>query len=545
MSDSSQSHTNFKVSPIKIVESREGPYSFAAQIIFFFILIAIVGLGIFLRCKGVSTLSLWLDETHVANALSSGGGFDKYFKPPIAHRPLLYLMLSEILLNIHNTELFARLTSIIPSLLTLLLIVPLSLKVFTNRASVIASVFLLAVNPYLIDTSKDFKPYAMEHFICLLMLYFVVSWWKEGQPKYIYYYCLAAIISPMLGHPFIFVIPSFSLVLIYELYSSKAGHLKWLVLGATVIAVSWYVGIYYFGIRHLDTSKVTTFDENLFQWNGLGQALTWGGGHIWSMFTKFFPGKNFVGYDVVFDAIVKVFVSVGMVAVLIKSILSKEWKLLAVIFLTLLLSFAVSVLFAWPFGVARTNIYYISYIAFIVIYGIDYLLSNIENKYLHHIIILILLIFMFPYDTSFYNYKHEIYWTPAEEFSKCTDCLIKYIDETNYNNDHTDKPLIIFNAAADSQFKYYTEHHSLLSQRYKSFFSKFDVKFLKSRDQNVINKSIADYLTKNDSVFFMFSHYQPQEIQSLLSMIYSPYVRINMEQHFPQASLVNVSFRRR
>lgn len=516
--------------------------------LFVTILVAIVGLGVILRLKGVATLSLWLDETLVDNALSSGGGVAKYFRHPMVQRPLLYLMLSEGLLAIRNTELFARLTSLLPSILALLLIGPLSLRIFKNRAVVILSVFLLAVNPYLINAAKEFKPYALEHFLTLLMLFFVLCWQQEREKRYLYAYCVTALFAPLLGNPFLFVIPSFSLLMLTTLPTSPSTSLKWSVLAATLAGMGWYVGLYFLVLRHLDTSHVTTFEENLYPGGGIWQGITWVSHHLWTMLATFVPGRNFLGYDSMVTAVTTVLSGAGLLFFGVRVVLKREWSWLPLLLLPILLSAVVSILFQWPFGVARTNIYAISLLIFLTLIGIEYFLGAFNNKPLHYAIVSLLCLMMFPYHPNFYDYKQDYYWTPSEEFVPAVTALINSYNSTNPPPPAAGiqpKPLLVLNYSAESQFTYYTKHHSTLAARYRSFFSAFDIKFIQSRDGNEVGKFIAQELTRNESVYFLFSHFQPQEIRSLLAIVNSQYVTKIFEHNFPQAYLVQASFQRR
>ncbi|MEM7678731.1 MAG: hypothetical protein AAF449_22345, partial [Myxococcota bacterium] len=176
-----------------------------------FIFLLLIGLGAYLRLLGANNLSLWVDEAIVVDRLAARNDLHLYFDHPLWHRPFLYLLVHDFIIEVYNSELAVRSLALMCGIATPVAIVAYGLRAGWSRRVTAFTALLAAVNPYLINLSKDFKPYAIEAFISVAVLAAFAVYRRDrpdergGRRLKWWILILTAPLLPLFGYPALFV----------------------------------------------------------------------------------------------------------------------------------------------------------------------------------------------------------------------------------------------------------------------------------------------------------------------------------------------------
>ena len=494
--------------------------------------------GAYFRYSGTNS-SFWVDEVRIANIISNHEGFHKYLEYPANHRPLLYMLVCDMLSSIYNSEFSLRLTSLVPGILALVVAFFLSIILFRNILISLLFVFFLAVNPYLINLSKEFKPYILEFFLCLYLTYLPIFWLKKREIRAVYLYCLSIAPSVLLGYPCIFVIPCTSLVLCFDLYKQNYKKMLWVVALSTTFAFILFSLQYIFVSSRCPTVQFADWEKFFYKGGFTSEMFVWGGRHFKEMLFELTPGHIFLTFFSKQAFSIKIILALGVLLSLVRLTLKKEWQLGAIIWGPVLLTFVVSLTGKWPFGVIRTSGYLIVFLVAIVLLGWDYFFEKIDNRLSCLVFFFMLVIFQFPSQMDYYNHRQGNYWTPDEDFTSAADLLMLEFDNfANVNNSKSKS--IISNNLSRYAYQYYTIFHSSLSKKYGQFFNGKEICFLLPPENEQFKKQIKDQigkkLTEEGAVWILFYHYSTGEIENLRSVIENNIYVIH-EKHLAGASI--------
>lgn len=138
---------------------------------------------------------LWLDESWRAIMISSGPfTFEKNVYAGIT--PVGYFYLEQIFIKLFsNTEMVLRL----PSFLSGMLLIPLfwlaGKKLEPNTLLPSLFALLIALNPTLIQYSKELKPYIIECLVHGIIIYLAIRTWKENNHQTLTWINFAALVG--------------------------------------------------------------------------------------------------------------------------------------------------------------------------------------------------------------------------------------------------------------------------------------------------------------------------------------------------------------
>lgn len=140
-------------------------------------ILLIILLAIVLRLVNLNQ-SFWLDEA--AQMIESSRSFREQIDISADFHPPLYHFLLHFWIKFGNSEIFARLPSVLIGVISVYLIYGLALKLNLKKAALPAAL-LLAVSPYHIYYSQEVRPYMLFAFLSLLSTFF---WLKPDWKKY-------------------------------------------------------------------------------------------------------------------------------------------------------------------------------------------------------------------------------------------------------------------------------------------------------------------------------------------------------------------------
>lgn len=204
---------------------------------------AFVALGAAARlCRYLLRFPLWEDEAFLAYNLMNRG-FAELLQPLdyIQAAPLGYLWLQRAIIDCCGfTEYSLRLTALAAGLLSLLIFRRLAVLVLPNPARLLA-VAVFAVSYPMIRYSAEAKPYGIDLFLCLCLLWLFAEWRQAPQRRaWLWALLLAVSLAPFVSFPTVFVGGAISLAWLAMLWRSRPFERRatasWLAFNALMAA---------------------------------------------------------------------------------------------------------------------------------------------------------------------------------------------------------------------------------------------------------------------------------------------------------------------
>jgi hypothetical protein len=335
------------------------------------IAIAIVAIGSSVRLIGVGSMSLWADEAVIANIVSVGR-ISTYASYPASNRPIGYLLVSGWLAGLHNAEWTLRSTSFVPSIAALILFAPICLGLFRSKALALTALASFAFNAWSITYAKDFKPYALEQLVSVGFLGLYLSWRRTGSRLRLAGLGLLAALAPLFSHTAILLSPCYALaVLLAPRSASDRGARRWMLAGvglSCIVAVVQYVLVG----SNTPPELFTTASPSYFRYEGAVAAILWTFERWARMVVDFGP----IGLEPPNLATPAGFgtaaVYLGGSALCLRSIVRRrDLQLFLLLVAPLMGTAALALVFPWPFGPERVNLFLIPLVTLMAFLGWD------------------------------------------------------------------------------------------------------------------------------------------------------------------------------
>jgi len=390
------------------------------HLFFYFFIFIILAFGITFRTWGVlpESLDLWADEAWWAAKLADRGVFDLGF------RPIGYMWLCKQLSGFENQELMLRLPSLISSTGFLVCIFLCAKTLLKNHLIIIFCVFLAAFHPKLIVFAKEFKPYSVEVFIHGMLIFWALNFYKK-KPTIIEFVGVA-IFSGLFCYNAIFLFPAVLLWITHTkilnfirisynkyknlLNSQKIIFAIFISLIITILTVSIQYGV--FPIDKTSIAAISWYVRNTLE------ILSW-------------PGALHSNFESTTLA-TATFFSISSIAGVISFLKEKQYLTLFLLSSAVIFSAIANMIGSWPYGVFRTNLFFIPGILLILCYGLDRI---IIYKYfrlpIYTLVIATMLIFL-PTDLSYHKFKQYSEWAPSPQLTKVLDELLIRYQHDNY-----------------------------------------------------------------------------------------------------------------
>jgi len=201
-----------------------------------------IGVGVYFRTVGVFTdrFSFWLDEAVWAHLVKQADWYRH------AIRPLGYLAISRLLVELHDTELPLRMLAYVPGILSLVLFLLVLKSLFSRRLLIVAGLLIVATHPALIDYSREYKPYALSVFMHLALMLSALRYTQDPSS-----HCLAlasglACMSPLLAIDAVFALPAVFAVLFAKAYREGDRRHMTAVAALVIVALAITTCLYVF-----------------------------------------------------------------------------------------------------------------------------------------------------------------------------------------------------------------------------------------------------------------------------------------------------------
>jgi len=447
----------------------------------FYILLAIfVILGVYLRLFIAPGVDLWYDEAYRAVGYMENG-FIHWATVIDNIRPIGYTFLTFIIQKIHNTDFMLRLPSIIAGILTIFGALGLSLRLTKSKFIVLLTSFLVSFNPTLINFSKEFKPYALELFLHLLIVFLLVLYLQKNSDSRLFILLTASFLSIFFAYNILFLLPFvFMLVFLKVINDKNNKHFLLICFTAIMIILSFII----IKVELLNTIVDNKETSSEFWGNKYDVFITDENTTLKDKFVWFLnktgnliesSSKNLIFIDLpenvknIFNNLLRN-VSIILFLIGIFSLIYRKKHLALVIFLLPIISLVIAnILKFWPYGDFRSNLFVYGYFLFIGMFGFNFLIE-VKDKIVKRtfIIIFIALYFVlqFPYNFNFFRTR-EIY-VPTYNAKELINFLYNHerlledgLKKNIYTDVHVSAPL-----------KYYVNYNKDTKNKYKELFQK-------------------------------------------------------------------------
>lgn len=176
----------------------------------------IIILGFTLRLQQyLSDRSLWLDELFVAANFITDKPLAELLTPPLDYShsyivPIGFMLITKLLTHwFGNSELILRLFPLLSGLASLLLFYKVA-KIYISPNAVPLALFLFAISDKLIYYTSEFKQYASDVAIALMLLW-LLAYLRQNNtttltPKKLFLLTLIGITTPWFSHPSVFML---------------------------------------------------------------------------------------------------------------------------------------------------------------------------------------------------------------------------------------------------------------------------------------------------------------------------------------------------
>lgn len=330
------------------------------------VLVAITLLGAWLRSLGYfdGQNGLWWDEASWVRRILAG----KY-----GIRPVGYARLSRYFLEIDLSEWLIRLPSYVAGLLTAPVAAWLFRRAGLSWAATCLGTFVLAVHPWAVAYAKEFKPYAFDLLFHAAVAGAGASYLRRPSPRRLAFLASLVLFAPLFSWTAAALYPG---LLVLVLLSQRARKARGELIAMSVmagLAVAGAVTIYITRLadRKLSAGYWARKYGVFFEGDDASGRAGWLAEQTWDLAR--FPGRLEAAYgsvetsELVFGTLLGLLVGFGIFTISRK----RDWTSAVLWLSPWLVVLAVHLVGIWPYGVFRTNLFFLLYPLGLSLVGFD------------------------------------------------------------------------------------------------------------------------------------------------------------------------------
>ena len=422
----------------------------------------VVVFGVVLRLMGFFDLQLWLDEASWCKRLVDGHyGWI---------RPVGYMWITRQLVLFHNTEPMLRSLSYVAGIAQLPLLYLLVRRVVAVPAIAVGATFALAIHPIAVAMTKEFKPYALESCLHVLLLLLAFGYATTQRRGLLAATLGLAIVGPLFAWTLVFAYPGVFSVIGLAVLFKRRRDVGVVVVGIVLI---FAVLIAIFVARVSKEKRDTDFwgqkyDVFYIADGGLFDRVAWAAKKSFDIAT--FPADlhwPWPGREAL-AVVVALFVGVGCTAIVVR----RQWTIVALFLSPWLVTLAFNQLGQWPYGLFRTNVFLLSYTIALAALGVDALLAPLfKRRSAAAVVVFAAIAIAFPHDLAAFGQKRA--GTLTAEASVRT-ALEKIRDVERGEGKKAERPLVVMDGHACGISNYYRDYNANSRAELHGFF-KHDV----------------------------------------------------------------------
>lgn len=437
--------------------------------LFLVVALLVIAVGVALRVVGYfGGIELWWDEAMWAMFIAQ----DK----PAGLRPPGYVWVSQWLIELRNTEPVIRSVSLVAGILSLPVFLAMCRRAGLTRLTSVFGLFVLAVQPAAIDLTKEFKPYALELFLHLLLLWLAFSFLRSRDTRWLAALILAATLSAAFSWSIAVVYPGlFALVALSVLRRHSLRQLL-AILGGALATIGVLIT---FVVQHREAARRAATGIHKFDVFYLDSDIR---GHAWWLLEKTLDVASFPARLETFwlgpravevsGTIMAGLCVIGVIAV----IAARRWDQAALWLAPWLTTMGLNVLGWWPYGVFRTNLFLLAYSLPVALAGLDglgrfFAARRVPPPSMGRLLVpafcaAFALVFL-PLDIGFFQ--------EGKGSGAAGNCHMHQALKTAYEAERDEAPpaqrrRFIAGRHAHLTYNYYTRYHPVARERYRDFF---------------------------------------------------------------------------
>jgi hypothetical protein len=392
----------------------------------------VVGLGLVLRARGflipAAGNSMWLDEAMWAI---------KLIDEPLADlltRPIGFMAATKLLVNVFGAhDAVFRLLAWLGGVATALMAIPIARRLFRSEASRLLFVSILALDPSAIDLSKEFKPYALGLAIHAGMLLLALRYRDSGSKRDLIAACALIAPSVLFAQDTLFAYPGlFAFMGLQALRARRTRHAVG-IAAVALVTLGVVASMHFFVWNRLEQKSERRFwgekyDVFFVRKNNPEGKADWFGRHYAELMAS--PGQRREVWNDRLPAKVKLDLShvdamtwfILHVAGLVVIVRERRLADGLLLYLPLLVMGVFNLAGFWPFGVLRTNLFSLVYIAAIAAVAIDRRAEQARLLDLAPATVLVLLP-LFLFEEVWHSHK-ETSMTAPSQFEEASQRLL-------------------------------------------------------------------------------------------------------------------------
>jgi hypothetical protein len=325
----------------------------------------LIAMGVALRLVGYfGGIEFWWDEALWAVRIAEGEA--------ASHRPLGYVWVSRWLIDLRNTEPVIRSVSLFAGVVSLPVFLAMCRQAGLSRLTSLFGLFVLAVHPAAIDLTKEFKPYALELLLHLLLLWLAFSFLRSHEMWRLALMCLAATLAAPFSWSIVVLYPGLFAIVALSVFRRRSIPQLLTTLGGAVTTLGVFLAAY-LAQRQGVQPKPGYWGEKydvFYVGSGLPGFASW-------LLEKTYDVASFPGRLETFwlgpraaevsEVAVATLCATGIIAMFI----GRRWDRAALWVSPWILTVGLNLVGRWPYGVFRTNLFLLAYSLPVALAGLD------------------------------------------------------------------------------------------------------------------------------------------------------------------------------
>jgi hypothetical protein len=412
---------------------------------------AVIFAGILFRSLGI-TLDFWGDEAWLATRLSTEPLHSMF------ERPIGYLWLCKQIGDLTNNNLFYRLPSYLAGIGTIIIIFLAAKSLYKHYLTVLVVLFLVALHPKLIVFAKEFKPYSVEVFIHSGVLYWAWLCIKNGKASSTF--IVTTTVACLFSYNLVFLYPGLVLALYSKQLKEKLkitidflknkSEYRFLFVVSFIffiVAVVFIIDPLFSSVsqrRSFWGNKYNVFPISLEYW----EFAKWYFIKTWELINM--AGELRGKFSALTQVFSWFFFSTYITGIIIL-VRKRQYPLLYLLCGTLLCTLLANLLWLWPYGAFRTNIFLIPSTLLIFGYGLDWFFSLPKIRIIWGGVMIIALINFSSIALNTHKFKHADDWAPSPQLSE----VLNEIQDRYKNNKQFNSNIIIADWHSWRPIRYY------------------------------------------------------------------------------------------
>jgi hypothetical protein len=431
---------------------------------------ALVLLGTLLRVLGYfGGIEFWWDEASWAVRVVEDHR--------TSIRPLGYLWVSRWLIDLRNTEPVIRSVSLGAGVLSLPMLLAVCRQAGLSRLTSLFGLFVLAVHPAAIDLTKEFKPYALELLLHLLLLWLALSFLRSRGARRVALVGLGATLAAPFSWSIVVLYPGVFATLGLSAFRRREPRQLLAALGGAGATLAVAVGHYAqvragrvpsvaywgdkYGVFHLGSGfrgLVSWLLEKTYEVASFPASLE-----------TFWLSRPVIG---LFEGAQVALCLLGVIAIF----RARRWDRAGLWLCPWLVTVGLNLAGTWPYGVFRTNLFLLAYSLLVSLAGLDGVrqwmaarpgLPRRAARLAVPAWCGAFVLAFFPFDLG--------YFAAGKGSPMAGDCHVhramRVIYEAERDEPTPTRPRrFVVDAHARGVLPYYSEHHVVTRERYRDFF---------------------------------------------------------------------------